>query len=267
VGRQKYILTVTLLKVGWLRTSHGDRFQRPWLLVIPTPRREAVIRLAHADAHLSARCTKERIITSGLFWESMMSDCVKNKCQQCQLRARKTVFDRVLIKPTVYDTQVNHTMFRDCYGPIQHNVKLKFNYELIVVDSCSRYLFSYPLRSLHAKNVCNALVKMFEITGVPAGMTIVSDNGSNFRSALTQEFMKRCGVSSPFATAYHPVSIVEKQIQVLKNTIAKLAYDHNHNWVSYLGPALFAMRSTVNENIGCPPHLLVFGCMPRGPLD
>ena len=27
------------------------------------------------------------------------------------------------------------------------------------------------------------------------------------------------------------------------------------------------MRSTVNENIGCPPHLLVFGCMPRGPLS
>ena len=72
------------------------------------------------------------------------------------------------------------------------------------------------------KNVCDALVKMFEITGVPAGMTIVSDNGSNFRSALTQEFMKRFGISSRFATAYHPVSIVERQIQVLKNTIANI---------------------------------------------
>jgi Integrase core domain/Integrase zinc binding domain len=239
------------------------------LLVIPKPRREAIIRMAHADSHFSARRTKERVITSGLFWENMMRDCVlySNECQQCQLRARKTVFDRVPIKPTVYDDQVFHTMFMDCYGPIQPNVKLKFNYALIVVDSCSRYPFSYPLRSLHAKNVCDALVKMFEITGVPAGMTIVSDNGSNFRSALTQEFMKRFGVSSRFATAYHPVSIVERQIQVLKNTIAKLSYEHNHNWVTYLGPALFAMRSTVNENLGCPPHLLVFGHLPRGPLS
>ena len=239
------------------------------LLVIPKPRREAIVRMAHADSHFSARRTKERIITSGLFWENMMRDCVvcTNECQQCQFRARKTVFDRVPIKPTVYDDQVFHTMFMDCYGPIQPNVKLKFNYALIVVDSCSRYPFSYPLRSLHAKNVCDALVKMFEITGVPAGMTIVSDNGSNFRSALTQEFMKRFGISSRFATAYHPVSIVERQIQVLKNTIAKLSYEHNHNWVSYLGPALFAMRSTVNENLGCPPHLLVFGHLPRGPLS
>jgi len=37
------------------------------LLVIPTSRREAVMRLAHADSHFSARRTKERIITSGLF--------------------------------------------------------------------------------------------------------------------------------------------------------------------------------------------------------
>ena len=114
--------------------------------------------MAHADSHFSAHRTKERIITSGLFWENMMRDCVvcTNECQQCQFRARKTVFDRVPIEPTVYDDQVFHTTFMDCYGPIQANAKLKFNYALIVVDSCSRYPFSYPLRSLHAKNVCDA---------------------------------------------------------------------------------------------------------------
>jgi hypothetical protein len=152
------------------------------LLVIPTPRREPIIRLAHADSHFSARRTKERIITSGLFWEKVMHDCVKYtaECQQCQFRARKTVFDRVPIKPTVYDTQVFHTMFMDCYGPIQPNVHLRYNYALIIVDSCSRYPFSYPLRSLHARNICDALVKMFEITGVPAGMITSVITGATF---------------------------------------------------------------------------------------
>jgi len=71
------------------------------LLVIPTARREAVIRLAHADSHFSARRTKERIITSGLFWENIMRDCVQYtaKCQQCQFRARQAVFDRIPINP------------------------------------------------------------------------------------------------------------------------------------------------------------------------
>lgn len=77
------------------------------LLVVPTSRREAILQLAHADSHYSACCTKERIITSGLFWENMMRDYVNytRECSQCQLRARKTVFDRVLIKPMVYDTR------------------------------------------------------------------------------------------------------------------------------------------------------------------
>jgi len=87
------------------------------------------------------------------------------------------VFDRIPINPTIYDTQLFHTMFMDCYGPIQPNFKLKHNYALIVVDSCSRYPFSYPLSSLHAKNVCDALVKMFEINGVPAGMIMAATSG------------------------------------------------------------------------------------------
>ena len=46
-----------------------------------------------------------------------------------------------------------------------------------------------------------------------------------------------------------------------------MAYDHKDSWVNYLGPSLWAIRSTVNETVGCPPHLLVFGHMPRGPLS
>jgi transposase InsO family protein len=108
---------------------------------------------------------------------------------------------------------------------------------------------------------------MFQITGIPVGMTIASDNGSNFRAALTKELMARLGVSPVFSTPYHPVSIVERSIQTLKNTIAKMVYDHNDSWVNYLGPSLWAIRSTINESVGCPPHLLVFGHMPRGPLS
>jgi len=88
-----------------------------------------------------------------------------------------------------------HEYFIPCswtvMGLYEPNVKLKYNYALIVVDSCSRYPFSYPLSSLHAKNVCDTLIKMFQITNVHAGMTMFSYNGSNFPSALTQEFMKR----------------------------------------------------------------------------
>lgn len=236
------------------------------LLVVPHLRRKAVVRLSHADNHFSPRRTKERIITSGLFWEGILKDCVHHcvHCEVCQLRSRKTVWDRVPIKACIPENEAFRTMMMDCIGPIKPGANLKFNYALIVVDVATRYPFCYPLKSLSAKNVCDALLKMFEFTSLP--ITIASDNGSNFRSSLTREMLRRFGVSSRFATAYHPVSIVERQIGTLKGIIGKLVLEREQDWTTYLGPALFAMRTTINENLGCSPHLLLFGHWPCGPL-
>lgn len=81
----------------------------------------------------------------------------------------------------------------------------------------------------------------FQITGIPAGATIASDNASNFRVSLTRELMARLGVSPVFSTPYHTVSIVESCIQTFKNTMAKMVYDHKDSWVNYLGLILWAL--------------------------
>ena len=190
----------------------------------------------------------------------MLNDCTNHciHCEVCQLRSR------VPIKAFVPEDEPFRTMMMDCLGPIKPGVNLKYKYALIVVDVATRYPFCYPLKSLSSKNVCDALIKMLEFTSLP--VTIGSDNGSNFRSSLTQEMLRRFGVSSRFATAYHPVSIVERHIGTLKSVIGKLVLEHDQSWTTYLGPALFAMRTTINENLGCSPHLLLFGHWPRGPL-
>jgi transposase InsO family protein len=238
------------------------------VLCVPESRRQRVVKLAHDESHFGVRNTKVRIVTSGLWWPTMPADVKRwvTECRECQLRARKTWRDRVPIEGFKRDPQVWHYFYMDCTGPMMPNVNLRYNYVIVLIDSCSRYPFAYPLRSLSAKNIADALMCMFQITGIPAGMTLASDNASNFRAALTRELLSRLGISPVFSTPYHPVSIVERCIQTLKNTIAKMAYDHRDSWVNYLGPSLWAIRSTVNESIGCSPHLLVFGQLPRGPL-
>jgi hypothetical protein len=79
--------------------------------------------------------------------------------------------------------------------------------------------------------------------------------------------MARLGVSPIFSTLYNLVSVVERCIQTLKNTMAKMAYEHKDSWVNHLGSSLWAIRSTVNELIGCMPHLLVFTSLLHGPLS
>jgi len=81
---------------------------------------------------------------------------------------------------------------------------IQYNCALILVDSATRYPVRYPLRSLSAKNVCDALFSLFMMTGIASGMIISSDNGSNFRSVLTCEFLTRLNISPVFSTPGHP---------------------------------------------------------------
>ena len=132
----------------------------------------------------------------------------------------------------------------------------------------SRYLFCLPLRSLHARNICDALMSVFEFTGICNSMLLTMDNASYFRAALTREFLQRIRVSPLFATEYHPEgnAIAERTLGSLKNLISKLARDKPRSWHRVVGTCLWAVRETANGTTHVPPHLLVFGTMPRGPL-
>jgi len=100
-------------------------------------------------------------------------------------------------------------------------------------------------------------------------MVLTMDNASYFRSALTKLFLQRIGVSPLFSTEYHPEgnAIAERGVASLKTLIAKLAYEKQRSWSNYLGSCLWAILESVNGTTHVPPHLLVFGSLPRGPLS
>ena len=66
-------------------------------------------------------------------------------------------------------------------------------------------------------------------------------------------------MSPLFSTEYHPEgnAIAERNIGLLKNLIAKLAYEKQRSWVKYLGACLWAIRESVNGTTHVPPHLMV----------
>lgn len=266
-GKGGYIVNDGLLfHVG---SHYGQTITK---LVVPRTRRLGVIKLAHNSVHWAVNKTKQRIIVSGLVWPTLTSEVNKYcaSCETCQLRARQRRSDKVPISigEKAGEGQVFAHMHCDVFGPILPNQNVRFNYALIVIDSMSRYPFACPLRSLHAKNICDALMSIFEFTGICSSMVLTMDNASYFRSALTQEFLKRIGVSPLFSTEYHPEgnAIAERGVASLKNLIAKLAYEKQRSWVKYLGSCLWAIRESVNGTTHVPPHLLVFGSLPRGPL-
>jgi len=187
-------------------------------------------------------------------------------CEVCQKRRRTTVYDRVPISPIPRDDTVFSCWVMDCLGPLFPNQKVAFNYCLVLCNSCSRYPVAFPLRSLTAKSVCNALLQLFQTTGIPP--VIRSDCATNFTSQLTRTFLSMLGCSPRFNVPVRPqqTGLCESRINTLKNMISILATDDPKSWHQYLGFAFWALRESPNETTGVPPWVMVYGKLPRGPL-
>jgi len=198
-------------------------------LCVPLSRRSQVLTLAHEvyGAHLGPRKTRDRILLT-FYGPTFTSNCKQHcrSCEQCQKRARTTVRDLVPISPISRADKVFSHWFMDCLEPLFPNQNVRYNYCLVLCDSTSRWPAAYPLHSLSAKSVCDALLTQFSLTGVPD--IISSDNATNFKGNLATEFLKRLGCCPRFSTPAHPQAcgLVERLVGLIKSAISKVAIDH-----------------------------------------
>lgn len=238
-------------------------------LCLPQVRRQCVLELAHSTNHESYRRTRDRIRLS-FFWPLLLKS-VKQFCRQCdicQKMSRVTVWDRVPIQTVPRAQYAFQVFYADCAGPLFPNQKTNaYNYFFAMCDSATSFPFAYPLRSLSAKNICEAMLKTFSITGIPE--VVILDNATYNRSVLLRETMKRLNCTVRFSTPYHPQghAAAERLIGSLKAMISKVAAEKPKQWHLHLDYILWAMRESKNESLGVAPWTLVFSRLPRGPLS
>jgi len=239
-------------------------------LCVPQGRRESILRLAHESVfggHLGERKTRERIRLS-FYWPGLRKSvlCHVQSCCNCQLRSRPVTTDRVPITPVTRADVPFQVMNMDCIGPLDPPSAQGHRYCLCVVDNCTRWPSVYMLKSLTAKAVCDSLVNLFTHIGVPK--VIISDQGTNFTSQLTQEMLRRLGCSPRFNTPGHPEAsgMVERFNQTCKNMLSHVVQEYQRQWHQYVPLMVWALREVPNATTGVSPYMLVYGRIPRGPL-
>jgi transposase InsO family protein len=246
-------------------------------LCLPKERIDKVLSLAHDAAfagHMALKTTKDRIKLN--FWFPNMENIVKEYCESCDICQRHAplrIAQRVPITPIPRNDETRFgCLVADCIGPIVTNVdptspKPEYNYALVAVDQFSRWPMAYPLKALTAKATCDAYMQIFTTFGFPK--TIRSDNGSNFNSKLTQEFLRRMGCSPRFGPVAHPESqgLVERCNATLKTMIHKLAEDNPKGWHKLLPYVLWSLRERPSATTHVSPYTLVYGTLPKGPLS
>ncbi|GFU32785.1 hypothetical protein TNCV_318261 [Trichonephila clavipes] len=186
--------------------------------------------------------------------------------QGCQLRKPEKIGDRAPITPIVRPELPFEIVNIDVIGPIQPSSGRGHKYVLCMMDQHTRWPEAVPLRSLTAKNACDSLLQIFSRTGIPS--IIASDQGTNFKSALTQEFTKRIGSSPRFSCPGYPASngLVERWNKVLKDMIHHVIREDPRSWDQQLPFLLFAYREVPNTTTGVSPFRLLYGREARGPL-
>ncbi|XP_032402446.1 uncharacterized protein LOC116708623 [Xiphophorus hellerii] len=96
-----------------------------------------------------------------------------------------------------------------------------------------------------------------------------SDQGASFESLLIAELLNVAGVQKSHTTPYHPMGngSCERMNRTLGNMIRALPPRAKHRWPEALKSLTFAYNCTVHETTGYAPFLLMFGRVPRLPVD
>ena len=219
----------------WLRANRGDltinedgilghmtreRDNTPiaWTIVLPAKYHFKVMRIAHdLNGHRGINKTKQEI-KAEFSWPGLDAEVelfVKS-CRRCQRGKGNTANHKAKLRP-ITSTGPNDLVEIDfenlCVSTEGHKGLL------VAIDHWSKYLRLFPVEEFTAEAACNVLFDGW-IQPFGAPNRILSDQGSQFESALFKDMLTTFGIDKSHGCAYRPQTqgLVERSNQ----TIAKV---------------------------------------------
>jgi hypothetical protein len=139
---------------------------------------------------------------------------------------------------------------------------------LVLTDHFTKLAHAFPCSNQTAKQVARKIWDdVFCVYGFAE--RIHTDQGANFKSELITELLKLSGVVKSHTTAYHPNGNrgTERFNRTLGIMLCSLPLKAKEKWQQQIQTLTFAYNDTVHENTGYAPFQLMFGHVPRLPVD
>lgn len=259
-----------LMNNGMLYRLHPDTEVDDAQLVVPCHEWQNVLGAYHDDplaGHYGAERTFKKI-ANRYYWSGMrryIASYVRN-CLECQRYKPSNQKPAGLLQTTSMSQRFEVVSF-DLFGPLPSTEDGK-TWILIVEDVASRWVELFALSSATAENCAVTLInEVFLRYGVPR--RLISDNGTQFVSAVMQQVAYSLNIKHQFTPLYHPeTNPVERRNRDLKTQLAILVQGGEHNQWSELLPVIrFAMNSAHCSATDRTPAYLTFGRELRSPRD
>lgn len=209
-------------------------------LVIPLKFQRRILKQIHKGHQGSKRM--KSLARSYVYWpkiDAQIEDFVKH-CSNCASVSKSPT------KATLSSWSIPKAPLERVHIDIAGPVRGK--YYLVIVDAYSKWPEVVQSTTISSKEILNRLHEFISRYGQPK--TLVSDNGTQFTSAIFKQFCAERGITQIFSPAYHPQSNgqAERFVDTIKTALSK-AYDQ-YNADDHYNLFLFLSqyRATPNEN-------------------
>ena len=212
--------------------------------------------------HKGVKVTVQRLLQAGYSFKYMRGWVERFilECDYCQKQSYKRSKKETLPFTLAQTQHVMQRLNVDIIGPLDED-NLGFKHILVVIDTFSRWLMAYPLRTLETKELVRNLIWHISIFGVPA--ELLTDGGSTMTSSLVKDVVEMLKVRHKISVAYshEENAIVERWNHEIVRYLRALVYDVNSSsdWSELLPFAQRICNAEVVSSIGVAPAQIIFG--------
>ena len=239
-------------------------------LILPKKLRRQAFDCLHGTAfggHLGERKTLGKI-KQRFYWPRLSTD-VKLWVQQCDTcHANKPLLRRT------HGRLHTHVMglpgeraAADVGGPLPVTPRGN-RYVLVVGDYFTKWIEAIPVPNQTAETLARAILEHY-ITKFGVPLSLHTDQGRSFESALWKELCTILGMKKTRTTPYRPQSdgYIERFNRTLWHMLRTCTEERKDDWDDVIPILAMAYRSAVNEVTGQTPNMLMLGREIHLPID
>ena len=241
-------------------------------VVVPISMYEKVFQFAHSGRISGHKGVSETVLKiNSKFYMPYALKYVTFQVRNCIkcLNKRKGQRANIKIEHSPYGGEPLSEIFIDTIGPLTLAAYkgTEYRHILIMVDSFSRFLFTYPLVDIKAETIIDCiLVNFVPIHGLFDNLR--SDRGSSFTAHIFSTIMKELGVENffiPVRSARSNPS--ERYNQNLYSYFKTDVRFQTKDWPAKLTYATFCCNVAYNSRIGATPFFRFHGRDPKIPIN
>ncbi|KAJ8720901.1 hypothetical protein PYW08_006366 [Mythimna loreyi] len=238
-------------------------------LVVPSSMRDEILKEFHDSptaGHQGVERTLHRLKEKYYFpgMRRYVTEYLK-KCVDC-LRYKPSNQKPVGLLQTPMLQQRGEVLAIDLFGPLPTGDQGE-RWIFLIEDVATRWVELFPLVDATAEACSRVLLEEYFLRyGLPR--RVISDNGTQFVSAVMQQCMHLMGVKQELIPLYHPeANPAERKNRDLKVQLSMLVQTSHTDWPKHLASVRFAMNSAVCSTTGKTPAYLTFARELRTPFD